>query len=108
LLLLAGLFIWKNSSSFVPPHPEEAAPEFVVGRDAAAGFVNLLRRNVPAREVLNVCFAEWTKSLLQGNTHLIVRVDQAQAALEAENARPSLQRDPVNAYRAICQILKKP
>ena len=106
LLLIAGLFVWKNSTSFAPPYPEERTADVVLGRDAAAGFVNLLRRNVPARDVLNVCFAEWTKSLLQGNTHLIARVDQAQTALEAENSRPPLQRDPDNTYRAICHILK--
>jgi hypothetical protein len=106
LVLLAALFIWKNALSFVPPWPEEKPQDFVAGKDAAAGFVNLLRRNVPARDLLNVCFAEWTKSLGHGTPHLIARVDQAQAVLEAENARPPRDRQPLRAYQQICQILK--
>jgi hypothetical protein len=106
LILLAGLFIWKNSLSFVPPYPDEREPEHLAGRDAAAGFVNLLRRNIPARELLRVCFAEWTKSLAGGGAHTIARVDQAQAVLEAEDARAQVERDPVRAYREICRVLK--
>jgi hypothetical protein len=106
LALLAGLFIWKNASSLVPPYPEEARPEYAAGRDASTGFVNLLRRNVAPREVLGVCFAEWTKSLLHGDAHAIARVDQAQTIIEAENARPERARDPVRAYREICRALK--
>jgi hypothetical protein len=78
----------------------------VAGKDAAAGFVNLLHRNVPARDLLNLCFAEWTKSLTRGNAHLIARVDQAQTVLEAENARPQRDRNPVKTYQEISRILK--
>ena len=105
LLLLAALFIWKNAAGFVPPYPEEERESYVAGKEAAAGFVNLLRRNVPAREVLNVCFAEWTKSLLHGNPHLIARVDQAQEVLEKENALPASIRKPAETYRKMCEIL---
>ena len=66
LLTLTGLFLWQNAVSFVPPPPEATAPGYVAGKEAAAGFVNLLRRNVPARDVLKTCFAEWKKSRAQG------------------------------------------
>jgi hypothetical protein len=105
LLLLAGLFIWKNALSFGPPHPEEEQKEYVAGKDAAAGFVNLLRRNIQSKDVLTLCFEEWTKSLLHGNPHLIARVDQAQALLEKENALPASIRKPAETYRQICEIL---
>jgi hypothetical protein len=108
LLVLAGLFIWKNSLSLVPPAAEAAASGVVAGRESAAGFVNLLRRNILPRDLLNVCFAEWTKSLAKGSLHLIERVDRAQAVVEAEQARPPLQHDPVRSYREICHILKPP
>jgi hypothetical protein len=105
LLVLAALFIWKNSASFVPPHPDEPSEGYVAGKDAAAGFVNLLRRNVPAREVLTVCFSEWTKSLYQGRYYTITAVTEAQAVMEAELKRPQRERDPVKAYQTICRIL---
>jgi len=97
LILLAGLFVWKNSMSFLPSYPETSASEQVMGKEASAGFVNLLRRNIRPADVLTVCFEQWTKSLLGGSSHLIARVDEAQAVLEAENTRAKTGRDPVRA-----------
>jgi len=105
LLVLAALFIWKNSSSLVPPHADERLAAYVPGKDAASGFVNLLRRNIPARDVLPVCFAEWTKSLYQGRYYTVTAVSEAQAVMESELQRPELQRDPRTAYRNISRIL---
>jgi hypothetical protein len=106
LVLLAGLFIWKNSTSLAPPYTDERGQGLVAGKEAAAGFVNLLRRNISRREVLRVCFEEWTQSLAHSGSHSIARVDQAQAVIEAENARAQGDRDPVRAYREICGVLK--
>jgi hypothetical protein len=106
LLLLAGLFIWKNTVSFVSPPAEETKVAPVAGKDAAAGFVNLLRRNIPARDLLDTCFAEWTRSLRQRRDYTIAGVDQAQAVMEAEHARPQRQRNPIRAYQDICRALK--
>ena len=106
-LVLAGLFIWKNSVSLVPPDAAEKLATHVAGKDTAAGFVNLLRHNIPASDVLNVCFAEWTKSLLMGKHYTIAGVDQAQAEVEAENARPLRSRDPVGTYKRICDALTR-
>jgi hypothetical protein len=106
LLLLAALFIWKNALSFVPPYPDEQEAEHLAGQDAAAGFINLLRRNIAPRDLLRVCFAEWAKSLPANGAHIIARVDQAQTVLEAESARAQVGRDPVRAYREICRVLK--
>src|SRR5213075_1763299 len=57
LALLAGLFVWKNTTSFVPAYDEdivETRNDAVAGRDSAAGFVNLLRRGISSSEVLLV------------------------------------------------------
>ena len=108
LMLLAGLFIWKNSASFVPPYPEDSRGDFIPGKDSAAGFVNLLRRNIASAEILDLCFAEWKKSVAHGNKHLEEKQAQVQALIEAERARPRLQRDPLRIYREICGVLKKP
>jgi hypothetical protein len=106
LLLLAGLFLWQNAVSFVPPTPEERAPDYVPGKEAAAGFVNLLRRNVSPRDVLQTCFAEWKKSFSRGAGPSAARIIQAQAILDAESALPQRQRDSIRAYQQICDILK--
>ncbi len=106
LVLLAALFIWKNSFSLAPPYADESKKEFVEGKDAAAGFVNLLRRSIPPREILNVCFAEWTKSLRHRSNYTISGVDRATTVMEAERARPPRARDPVKAYQTIARELK--
>src|SRR5207237_5433411 len=62
LLLLAGLFVWKNATSFIPPYEETVQreqPELVAGKDSASGFVNLFRRNLPAPHLLAVFLSEW-------------------------------------------------
>ena len=108
LVLLAGLFIWKNSFSLVPPHAGETRSPFIPGKDATAGFVNLLRRNIPPRQILEVCFEQWTHSLLNRANYRIAAVDQAQAIMERERARPATARNAIQAYREISAALKNP
>lgn len=107
LILLAGLFIWKNSVSLVPVYVDQRKGDFVAGKDAAAGFVNLLRRNISAGDVLNTCFAEWKKSCPKNNPHTAARLKEVQSVLDSEKAKPRRERDPIAAYRTICGILKK-
>jgi len=103
LVLLAGLFIWKNSLSLVPPPAAEARRDFIAGKDAAGGFVNLLRRNIPPARILDVCFEEWTKSLAHAGSHTIASVDRASEIMETRR-----ERDPVLAYQQISKALKSP
>jgi hypothetical protein len=109
LLLVAGLFVWKNSLSLVPPHPgtDAGGGPVVAGRDSASGFVNLVRRGIAPAELINVCFAEWKKSnarfaaLSPAQRRDLEQLIQQQAALE-----PHL-RKPVENYRVISQILQR-
>ena len=107
LLLLAGLFIWKNSTSLVPPHADEQSDDFVTGKDAASGFVNLLRRSISRRELLGVCFAEWKKSAAPSGKFSSARLRQAEAVFQSENSLPAGQRDPIATYKKISETLKK-
>ena len=105
LLLLAGLFIWKNSSRLVPPHAEQERQGYIAGRDSASGFVNLLRRSIAPRDLLPVCFAEWKKSAGPAGQYSAPRRQQAEAAFQAENALPPKNRNPIATYKKICSIL---
>jgi hypothetical protein len=104
LLLLAGLFIWKSSARFAPGAAEEQTEDYVTGKDSATGFVNLLRRHISSREVLEVCLTEWRKSVASGK-YPASRLQRARAAMDAENALPPAQRHPVATYLAICRAL---
>jgi hypothetical protein len=106
LALLALLFIWKNSTSLVPPYADAPAGGYIAGKDARAGFVNLLRRNIAPRDLLDVCFNEWTKALLHRRNLRIAGVDQAQTVMEAQRALPPGARNPVRAYQEISLALK--
>jgi hypothetical protein len=105
LLLLAGLFIWKNSTSLVPPPPEIEREDFVAGKDAASGFVNLLRRNLAPRELLATCFAEWKKSAAPDGKISSLRQQRAEAIFQAESVRPVREQNPIAAYRQISETL---
>ncbi|HMP81950.1 MAG TPA: DUF4350 domain-containing protein [Verrucomicrobiota bacterium] len=105
LLLLAVLFIWKNSTSLLPPHADERQRGVLAGKDAAGGFVNLLRRNISDGDVLNTCFAEWKKACPQPGANAAARMEQARSILEIENNRPRRERNPIEAYRKICSAL---
>jgi hypothetical protein len=106
LVLLALLFIWKNSSSLVPPLDHEPGAGDVLGRDAATGFVNLLRRNIASGELLDQCFAEWKKSSAAMRPG--IKLAEVQAVMDAEKALPARQRDPLQAYARVVALLQRP
>ncbi|HTI97266.1 MAG TPA: DUF4350 domain-containing protein [Dongiaceae bacterium] len=108
LVVLALLFIWKNSVSLVPPYvnPETAGGPVVTGRDSAAGYVNLLRRSIAPADLFNTCLAEWQKT---GGSRLGLSATQQEAitrVVQEESLKPARERNPVAAYRAISEILQ--
>ena len=105
LLLLAALFIWKNSTSLVPAQARAAREDFVAGKDATSGFVNLLRRSVPPRDVFATCFAEWKKAAAPSGKFSTTRLQQAEAIFDSEKSRPVGERDPIATYRKISEAL---
>jgi hypothetical protein len=105
LIVLAGLFIWKNSVSLIPVGTGRKS-DYIAGKDTAAGFINLLRRGIQSRDLLALCFKEW-KTAVGANARMSARrIEQAQKVIESENARPAKDRNPVQAYRDISQILQ--
>ncbi len=113
-ILLAALFIWKNATSLVPPATEEKLANFVAGKDAASGFVNLLRRNIAPRDLLAACYAEWKKTGATGK-YSKARLQQVEEVFKAENqaggnltpGKPATGKggDPVGTYLKISEIL---
>jgi hypothetical protein len=106
LLVLAGLFIWQNASSFIPPLP---APPVVnaTGRDSAAGFVNLLRRSIPASRILTVCVEQWRAALGRPQGRAADRVARIETIAATQAAAPPRRRNPVTAYREMVAIWKE-
>ena len=108
LLLLAALFIWKNSLSFLPPYDEQVAAErgdHVEGKDSASGFINLLRRNIAPADLMKVCLEQWNAHFAHARKPPPRKLEAMQRVIDAENAREPRQRDAVRVYREFCRIL---
>ncbi len=94
LALVAGLFIWRNSSSFLPTR-ESLREEPVAGRDSSEGMTALLHRSVPERELLQTCWTQWSRSAAPQ-----ARAEQMKSVID-QGAQGSL----VEVYRAACRVL---
>ncbi len=109
LLVLAGLYLWQQSLPFIPRISGAEAtdridgPAPVLGREAAAGFRNLVRRAVPPTELAPTLFERWCDTT--GRRGAADRRQDAQDILNLENARPPKQRDPLRTYHQLADVL---
>jgi hypothetical protein len=99
LLVVAGLFVWRNASTFLPPRDDQRSSR-VSGRDSQEGLASLLRRNVPEDQLLLACWKEWSRSASRrdsqrGRAELVLR----------EIGHETRKSDPVAGYRGACRIL---
>ena len=69
----------------------------MTGRDAAAGLVTILRRGIPASDLLRVCRTVWNRTFQRRRPDLV-------AALEAMTEEAA---DPVEGYRRISRTLQE-
>ncbi|HEX8295084.1 MAG TPA: DUF4350 domain-containing protein [Chthoniobacteraceae bacterium] len=103
LALIAFLSVWKSSVRFLPPIAgSDRDPDFVVGKDVASGFSNLLRRAIAPQDLLPTCVAEWRR--LGHEPRALAAVEEVWAE---EQTRPPRQRNPLAVYRAISQRLAR-
>jgi hypothetical protein len=113
LIVLAGLFVWKNIVSFVPPADALSLTNAVslteerAGKDSIGGLINLLRQNIPPQNILAACVAEWEKSVSHRRKELGSTIDEVRDVAAANAAQPARKHIPVESYRKICQILEK-
>lgn len=109
VLLLALLFIWKNATCLVPPliEAEDDQNMPAEGKDSLSGFTNLLRRNIPYRDLLKTCFQQWERTNLHRKKYLKEEFEKIREVMEYEEGLPSKQQNPVKAYQAMSRILSE-
>ncbi len=111
LLVLAILFVWKNSSSLVPPSATEEAglraAGTQAGKDYGSGVVSLLRRNIPAGRILFICFEEWKKAFPKKSERFPEEIRRVGKVLARERQLKPRNRNPVKAYRDMSEILSE-
>lgn len=107
LLLLAVLFLWRSAVPLVPPFEEgDSAGNGARGKESAEGLTNLLRRNIPVRQILSVCHAEWKKSQASKGFSSS-KMEQIDSIIEKHNQLPLRQKDPLSAYNQVSRMLKE-
>jgi hypothetical protein len=89
MLAVVLLFLWRNSAPLVPPPPGRHAPlgGTVSGKDSRSGLVNLLRRNIPAREILKASLGEWKRGVTPARTHLHAKMAEMESTLATAPAK---------------------
>ena len=108
--VLALLFIWKNSVYFVPPqkagraHP---ARDFTADRDSTQALISLLRRNIPAGQILQVCAREWERTIQPEKRFQKDRLAKIKSTFKMITSQSAKNTDPVSVYRRISKIISK-
>ncbi len=108
--MLALLFIWKNSVYFVPPPKRSRSQpgrDFSSDRDSTQGLISLLRRNIPARQLLQICTREWERGIQPQNRIRNNKLKQVKSALQMLETQSAKSIDPVLGYRRISKIFSK-
>lgn len=98
LAVLLALFLWKNSTSFLPRRNEASREDSIEAKDAASGLANLLRRNIPKKTLMKTCLEQWEASRYAGRFYPEAKIERVRMAVESAE-------DPVQAYREVSKIL---
>lgn len=103
LLLLAALFLWKNSSSLLPQSSEPQSIEAAAGADSHSGLVNLLKRSVPSTQLARACLDRWKETRALGRPVSDQRTERAEAVFAGGVAAEAGEQ--VALYKKIQTIL---
>ncbi len=104
LIVLALIAIWKQAARLVPVYEEEKGISIDPGKDAFAGFTNLLRRNISPDYLLFACLEEWKHSFTHGRQNLSALLPRIQEIITQDRAKPKKNRNPVEVYRKISAL----
>ncbi len=110
LVLMAILFVWKNSACFVPPREENGysgEQPITTHNDYAAGLISLIQKNVPGKDLLNACFREYMKSIGSGHGTLPEKMASIQSVVDAEQKSSVKYGNPIEGYGKIYKILSE-
>jgi hypothetical protein len=110
IALLAILFIWKNSIYFVPPPRngyDRSDRDVYANRDSAHGLISLLRRNIPKRQILQICAREWRRAFQRNQRFAGNKGDPTKTVFEKIKAYGAQASNPLIGYRRMCNIISK-
>lgn len=102
LLLLAVLFLWRNSSPLLPQRRPSSVDGIAVaeGRGAASALQHLLRRNIAESELIATCLNEWEKSGRDGRLY-----SKEKLAIIRQLAMPKVKSSALEVYRKMQSVI---
>ena len=107
LLVLVGLFVWRQSAIFITPVREEKKVVYTqpaAGRDTSQGLVHLSRQHIDAKTLLTICLQAWRGQAAQRvSTQRITEVEAMVSAAVADPRNEKL----LKTYLEICELLKQ-
>ncbi len=103
LVVIAALFIWKQSTSLLPRLESSSSDHDVTGTDANEGFINLLHRSIPPGNLLDACVGAWARA----RGRLIKTEERAHIDAVLRSHRDRSLKDSAAAYRTIAETLKR-
>lgn len=111
IVLMAILFVWKNSVHFVPPRKSSDGIEFndpSEERDYLSGLISLLRSNISPAKILGVCREEWQAGHQKNAGLSATKIRQINDIIKkGDSVLSKKTRNPVAAYNAIRNIILK-
>lgn len=108
LIVFFILWAWRGAVPLVPGS-EDADRALVdggtvIGEDSGSGLVRLLRRSIPASELIARCVEVWRGSVA---TRATPALEEKIAALVARQQTEGKTFTPADAYRAIAGLVRK-
>ena len=107
---LAALFIWRATTSLVPPYGEESVSQLGIrsGKDSATALTNLVKRSLSPLDALEQCVVEFEKTLGRRAHDWSEKLAAARKLIQDERSRAARKRDPVACYNAIQHLFSRP
>ena len=109
VIFFVVLWAWKSASSLAPGDEETekgwiAPGGTVSGEDAKSGFVRLLQKSIPGKELIDNCLAAWRGSQ---TASLPAEKEAKLVALIKRHRNHPREFGILPAYRSISQLLRK-
>ena len=105
---VALLFVWKNGVYFVPPREIDfpAGSVVISDKDYTQGLISILRRNIPRKEILQLCGREWERTFVRDKRLRPETLERVKETLNSLSSTSVNKLDAVNGYRKISRIIQ--
>ncbi len=114
LVIIAVLFIWKQTAVLVPIHETtgtDGSETIRTGKGNLAGLTNMLKRRYSPADIVRLAVVEWENS--PANRAKIKypattrKLEQARAVITAGGNKSKRKNDPIKQYNTILKILSE-